>query len=106
MEQHRGGPDGSVYEKRFDVDEHYVSEMGERALVLADNPLRCQSLPHITLSGWDLLELIMVSKSEDYPDLFTLYSNGDKWPWVNKRMIIDDNFTFLYETTLPYGPME
>ena len=47
MEQHRGGPAGSVYEKRFDVDEHYVSEMRDRAIVLAEDPLRCQSLPHM-----------------------------------------------------------
>lgn len=40
MEQHRGGPAGSVYEKRFDVDEHYISEMEDRAMVLADDPLR------------------------------------------------------------------
>ena len=37
MEQHRGGPEGSVYEKRFDVDEHYISEMEDRAMVLADD---------------------------------------------------------------------
>ena len=61
MEQHRGGPEGSVYEKRFDVDEHYVSEMEDRAMVLADDPLRCQSLPHMTLAGWDTLELITPS---------------------------------------------
>lgn len=86
MEQHAGGPAGSVYENRFDVDEHYVSEMKDRALVLADDPLRCQSLPHMTLAGWDLLELIMVSKSEDYPDLFTLHRDGDKWRWINKPL--------------------
>ena len=40
MEQHRGGPADSVYEKRFDVDEHYLSEMRDRAMVLADDPLR------------------------------------------------------------------
>ena len=74
MEQHRGGPAGSVYEKRFDVDEHYLSEMEDRAMVLADDPLRCQSLPHMTLAGWDLLELIMVSKSEDYPGLVRITS--------------------------------
>ncbi len=79
MEQHQGGPADSIYEKRFDVDEHYVSEMRDRAMVLADDPLRCQSLPHMTLAGWDLLELIMVSKSEDYPDLFELHRDGDKW---------------------------
>jgi len=43
MEQHKGGPEGSIYEKRFDVDEHYLSEMHDRAQVLRDDPLRCQS---------------------------------------------------------------
>ena len=45
MEQHQGGPADSVYEKRFDVDEHYISEMKDRAIVLDEDPLRCQSLP-------------------------------------------------------------
>ncbi len=94
MEQHRGGPVDSIYEKRFDVDEHYVAEMRDRALVLADDPLRCQSLPHMTLAGWDLLELIMVTKSEDYPDLFKLHRDGNKWRWVNKPLGIDDNLFF------------
>lgn len=106
MEQHRGGPKGSVYENRFDVDEHYVSEMEDRALVLNEDPLRCQSLPHMTLAGWDTLELIMVSKSEDYPDLFELHRNGDAWHWINKPMGIEEKFTFLDETTLPCGPLE
>jgi len=106
MERHQGGPAGSVYEMRFDVDEHYVSEMQDRALVLSEDPLRCQSLPHMTLAGWDTLELIMVSKSEDYPDLFELHRDGDRWRWINKPMGIDHSFTFLDETTLPCGPLE
>ena len=106
MEPHKGGPDGSVYQNRFDVDEHYVSEMKDRAMVLADDPLRCQSLPHMNLAGWDLLELIMVAKSEDYPDLFELHRDGNSWRWINKPMGIDHTFTFLDNTTLPHGPME
>ena len=106
MEQHKGGPEGSIYEKRFDVDEHYISEMRDRSEVLKDDPLRCQSLPHMTLAGWDLLELIMISKSEDYPDLFELHRNGNNWRWINKPMQIDHSFTFLDDATLPYGPME
>ena len=106
MEQHQGGPTGSIYEKRFDVDEHYVSEMYDRKLVLAEDPLRCQSLPHMVMAGWDLLELIMVSKSEDYPDLFELHRDGTNWRWVNKTLSIDQSFIFLDETSLPYGPME
>ena len=106
MEQHQGGPVDSVYEKRFDVDEHYVSEMRDREMVLADDPLRCQSLPHMTLAGWDLLELIMVSKSEDYPELFELHRDGANWHWINKPLGINDRFVFMDDTTLPYGPME
>jgi hypothetical protein len=106
MEPHKGGRDGSVFQRRFDVDEHYVAEMEDRAITLARDPMRCQSLPHMRLAGWDLLELIMVSKSEDYPDLFQLTRDGDRWRWVNKPLGIDDTFTFLDDATLPHGPME
>ncbi len=106
MEPHTSGRPGSVFEHTFDVDEHYVAEMRDRALVLADDPLRCQSLPHMTLAGWDLLELIMESKARDYPHWFTLHKDGDKWHWLNKPLGIDQRFTFLDESTLPCGPIE
>ena len=106
MEPLTSGRPGSVFEHTFDVDEHYVAEMRDRALVLADDPLRCQSLPHMTLAGWDLLELIMESKARDYPHWFTLHKDGDKWHWLNKPLGIDQRFTFLDESTLPCGPME
>lgn len=106
LEPHVPGPKGSVFEHTFDVDEHYVSEMRDRAQVLAEDPLRCQSLPHMTLAGWDLLELIMESKARDYPDWFELHKTGERWRWINRPLGIDDTFTFLDESTLPYGPME
>ena len=106
MEPHVPGRKGSVFEHEFDVDEHYVSEMIDRAKVLADDPLRCQSLPHMTLAGWDLLELIMTSKARDYPQWFTLEKNGNRWHWINRPLGIDHSFTFLDESTLPYGPFE
>ena len=106
LEPHVPGPKGSVFEHTFDVDEHYVAEMRDRALVLAEDPLRCQSLPHMTLAGWDLLELIMTSKARDYPHWFELHKQGDKWHWINKPLEIEQKFTFGDETTLPYGPME
>jgi hypothetical protein len=60
----------------------------------------------MTLAGWDLLELIMVAKSEDYPEMFQLHRAGNNWHWINKPMGIEQKFVFLDETTLPYGPME
>ena len=106
MEPHVPGPAGSVFEHMFDVDEHYVSEMRDRAMVLAEDPLRCQSLPHMALAGWDLLELIMENFARDYPQWFTLTKDGDHWHWTNRPLGIDQKFTFLDESTLPYGPME
>ncbi|HVI88945.1 MAG TPA: DUF3445 domain-containing protein [Dongiaceae bacterium] len=106
IEPHVPGKTGSVFEHPIDVDEHYVSEMEDRAKVLAEDPLRCQALPHMMTAQWDLLELLMECKSKSYPDIFTLTRNGDKWHWVNKALGIDDKFTFGDTSTLPYEPME
>ena len=106
MEPHVPGRKGSVFEHEFDVDEHYVAEMIDRAKVLADDPLRCQSLPHMTLAGWDLLELIMESKARDYPHWFGLEKTGNRWRWINRPLGIDHSFTFLDDSTLPFGPFE
>ena len=41
MEPHvPAGPAGHAYNKPIDVDEHYVAEMRDRALVLKDDPSR------------------------------------------------------------------
>ncbi len=59
-----------MLEFAFDVDEHYVAECRERALVLAAEPLRYQALPHMMSAQWDCLELIMESLARDYPAAF------------------------------------
>src|SRR3974390_2379453 len=76
----RGGP-SPAYDNPIDIDEHYVAEMQERRLVLAENPLRCQALPHMMTAQWDLLELLMTSMAQDYPELFSLARAGDRWHW-------------------------
>lgn len=106
LEPHASTRPGSPFEFAFDVDEHYVAEMKDREQVLTDDPLRCQSLPHMTLAGWDLLEYIMEAKARDYPALFSLTKNGNNWHWVNKPLGIDQKFVFMDECTLPHGPME
>ncbi|MEO6300220.1 MAG: DUF3445 domain-containing protein, partial [Paracoccaceae bacterium] len=106
MEPHVAGRKGSVFEHEFDVDEHYVAEMIDRAKVLAEDPLRCQSLPHMELAGWDLLELIMEAKARDYPQWFALTKDGNRWNWINRPLGIDQKFTFLDASTLPCGPFE
>jgi len=106
MEPHTPGPKGSVFEHLIDIDEHYVSEMRDRALVLQQDPKRCQALPHMMTAQWDMLELIMTSMASSHPEHFTLSRNGDDWHWINRPLGIDQKFRFGDASTLPYEPME
>ena len=106
IEQHNGGPTGSVYENAFDVDEHYLGEMQDRRLVLEADGLRCQALPHMETASWDTLELIMESFASINPAYFSLTKDGDVWTWENRPMQIRDTFTFGDAATLPFHPLE
>jgi hypothetical protein len=107
MEPHvKAGAPGSVYEHPIDIDEHYVSDMRDRAIVLAEDPLRCQALPHMMLAQWDTLDLIMTSLATSYPEHFTLRQNGDNWYWINRPLRIENKFRFGDASTLPYEPLE
>ena len=86
IEPHLPGPSGSVTEFAFDVDEHYVAECRERAIVLEKEPLRYQALPHMMSSQWDCLELIMESLAGDYPAHFSLAKRGNRWHWINRPL--------------------
>lgn len=98
---------GGVYAANFDIDEHYISEMKERAIALAERPEQhYKALPHMMQAQWDLLELIMQSYAEDYPEYFTLAIDGAQWTWENKLLNVKDTFTFGDPKTLPYEPME
>jgi hypothetical protein len=110
IEKHVAGPPGSVVEFPIDVDEHYVAECRERALVLVEDPLRFQALPHMMSAQWDCLELIMESLARDYPQHFSLTRQGsdagDRWSWSNRPLGIQQEFVFGDPTTLPRPPLE
>ena len=98
--------DGSAYEHLLDIDEHYLSEMRERALVLEEMPNRCMAMEHMDLACWDMLERCMVSMAEDYPQYFSLVRNGEQWHWQNKLLKIDDTFLFGDSNSMPMPPLE
>ena len=106
IEAHRPGPPGSVIEFPIDVDEHYVAECRERALVLKEDPLRFQAMPHMMSAQWDCLELIMESLANAYPQHFTLDRHGDQWVWTNRPLGLHQAFTFGDPRTLPQQPLE
>ncbi|KIQ01283.1 MULTISPECIES: DUF3445 domain-containing protein [Pseudomonas] len=97
---------GSVFEHCFDVDEHYLSEMAERARVLERDPERCLVMPHMAQAAWDLLEMLMQQLAADYPQHFQLERNGTAWRWRNLAMGIDQHFTFGAADSLPCEPLE
>ena len=95
MEPHvPAGPEGHAYRAPIDVDEHYVSEMKDREMVLREDPLRAQALPHMMAAQWDTLELLMEKQAEGFPELFSLTKNGDQWHWINRPLGIDQKFIF------------
>ncbi|WP_027817024.1 heme-dependent oxidative N-demethylase family protein [Paraburkholderia bannensis] len=106
LEPHVPTGDG-VLRAAFDIDEHYLTEMRERAIALEKNPgMHYASLPHTMQAQWDLLELIFESYARDYPEHFTLVREGSRWTWENRLMGLRDTFTFGDPATLPYEPME
>src|SRR5690625_2542677 len=104
MEPHAPGEQGSVIEKPVDVDEHYVAEMRDRAKVLAEDPNRSQTLPHMETAAWDTVELMLTLLARDYPEHFSLEQIGDTWRWSNKPRGLDHTFTFGGSSTLPPRP--
>jgi hypothetical protein len=106
LEPTTSGAPGSVFEHWFDVDEHYLSEVAERARVLEKDPNRCIVSPHMQTACWDALELIMTRLAADYPAHFQLQRDGAHWHWRNLALDIEQRFIFGDAATLPHGPLE
>jgi len=106
IEPHVKGGASPAYDHVFDVDEHYVAECRERAQVLAEDPKRCQVLPHMMAAQWDTLELLMENLAADYPAHFSLTKAGDLWTWINRPLGLHQSFTFGKAETLPCPPFE
>ena len=106
IEPHKKDKQGSVFEYALDVDEHYLSEIEERRIVLQTDPGRYATLPHMMMAQWDTLELIMNSFSTDYPDFFLLKKDADHWTWTNTLLGLNDTFVFGDATTLSCEPLE
>lgn len=106
IEPHVAGAPTPALDHAFDVDEHYVAECRERALVLNEDPNRCKVLPHMMTAQWDTLELIMENFAKDYPEDFSLLKDGSRWTWENRPLGLKQEFIFGDAATLPCEPFE
>ena len=106
LEPHVRGGSTPALDQIFDVDEHYIAECRERALVLDEDPGRCKVLRHMMAAQWDTLELIMESLAADYPEDFSLAKSGTLLTWENRPLGLKQAFTFGDASTLPCEPFE
>ncbi len=90
----------------YDVDAHYAAETAERARILAEDPSRCQVLPHMRQAAWDVLEHATTHLSRDYPELFTLERSGDRVHWENRALGLKARFVLGDEDSLGAEPFE
>lgn len=107
-EQPRSNGVGTWGEHVWDVDEHYVSEVAERARVLAADQKRCQVMPHMRTAAWDVVEHATTLLARDYPQHFALVRDGagGRLHWTNRPLGIEQSFVYGDDDSLPHEPFE
>lgn len=105
IEAHNRGVVGSVTEHYFDIDEHYFTEIHERARVLDKQKSHCLVLAHMKNAEWEWFFHTAQKLSKDYPNYFELHMRGnEKGVWRNHLMGIEQHFA-VGSDLLPEGPM-
>lgn len=107
-EQARSNGVGTWGEHLWDVDEHYATEVAERARILAADPGRCQVLPHMRTAAWDVVDHATTRLARDYPQHFALTADGPggRRHWTNRLLGIEQPFVHGDDDTLPHEPFE
>ncbi len=90
----------------YDIDEHYLVEVAERARILEADPARCQVLGHMRRAAWDVVEHATTALARDYPSHFTLRRDRDRCLWTNGLAGIEQAFTLGDDASLPREPFE
>lgn len=68
------------------VDDAYREELAERARVLAADPERCLTLPHMAEAVWDAIDVVLGAMAEDDPEAFALDRDGELRTWTNRLL--------------------
>ncbi len=96
---------GGWGETIIDVDEHYLAELRERDRILAADPQRSVTLPHMREAAWDALIFCLEALHEARPGDTELRIDGDRVHWVNRLRPTALEFTIGDATTLPLDPL-
>lgn len=101
----RRGP-SAAYHALFDIDDHYLDEVAERAFILESDRSRYAMLPHMDQAQWEATDFIMRSLAQDYPVHFTYIRRGNDCRWENRLLGQSQNFTYGVSETLPCEAFE
>ena len=105
MEAHDRQGEVASLRSLFDVDASYLDMVAARAAILAADPSRWQSLPHMIDAQWEALELILSSLAQDFPGNFTLKRDGARLHWQNRLLRIDHVLALGDRSSLPIEPL-
>ncbi|WP_028245767.1 heme-dependent oxidative N-demethylase family protein [Pseudoclavibacter soli] len=89
------------------VDGQYEWMLAERSSILAVDPSRAQSLPHMHDATWDALLWLLGTLAYEQPETMTLEALDDGWlHWRNDRLGIDHRFRLGHDEDLGTTPLE
>lgn len=89
----------------IEIDAHYHDELEERARILATDPTRLASAPHMRAAEWDALLYCLDRLAREYPDAMSLERTGARFRWRNRLQGIDLEGVFGDDASVPGGPL-
>lgn len=103
--QDRNGPT-AAYRSLFDIDEHYLDEVAERAFVLDQDRSRYHVLPHMEEAQWEATDYIMRALARDFPAHFSYRREDRNCRWENRLLGERRDFVLGRAETLPCEAFE
>lgn len=89
------------------IDESYLTELAERAAILAKDPSRHVVLPHMRHACWDACLTLLHELATAYPQHCVLTARGaGRWHWRNGLTGDDLEFVYGDDATLPAPPLK
>ncbi len=91
----------------IEVDAQYRAEIALKRNLLTELPdYYYQALPGHETAQWDVLEVVLNSLEQTYPDSFSLRKTGNHWHWQNHLLNETLSFTFGDAAALPVSPLD
>ncbi|TMU85210.1 DUF3445 domain-containing protein [Bacillus sp. BHET2] len=93
--------------RSVEITSTYQEEILLKRKLLTHHPERCyQSQPHTLKAQWEVLELIVLHLTSNYPEHFSIVKTGKEWTLHNHILKEKTTFALGVETTLPSEPLD